>query len=298
MRCGAARRIGLAALASLIVLCGAADAHVLFDRATLRRWTADSAAVVVAEFESDVGMWRAEDGSDRQEFFRVRVAEVLYGDVTPGVIEFFPHAEGFPSFHKGDRALLYLERTSEHLEFTSLAPRFPWFSTQGAGQEWRLDAGASGEAVLEIARRIAGQRSSSPSNPRQALRDLMLAELASDVPRLRSDAITELVRARDMPGFFDSETTPAFTAWLDGGRLPASERLALVRILDGAPGFDADARLFAMTHEPLAGRALTQLVRAAGSRENPRLRAWLAGLAEDPRLEVQREASAALASAK
>ncbi len=298
MRIGAVRHAGFATIASLVVLGSAAHAHVLFDRATLRQWTTDCAAVVVGEFETDVEMWRAEDGSDRQEFFRVRVDEVLYGGVSPGVIEFFPHAEGFPSFHKGDRALLYLDRTSEHLEFTSLAARFPWFSTQGAGQEWKLDAGASGEAVLEIARRVAGQRSFRPSDPRRALRDLMLAELTSGVPRLRSDAITELIHTRDLPGFFDDETTPAFAAWLDGGRLPASERLALVRILDGAPGFDADARLLAMTQEPMAGRAFTQLVRAAGSSEDPRLRSWLAGLAEDPRPEVQREARAALAIAQ
>lgn len=293
----AARAMGLAAIASLVVLGSATRAHVLFDRATLRQWTTDAAAVVVVEFETDVEMWRAEDGSDHQEFFRVRVDEVLYGGVAPGVIELFPHAEGFPSFHKGDRALLYLERTSDHLEFTSLAPRFHWFSTQGAGQEWKLEPGANGEAVLEIARRLAGQRSSRPSDPRRALRDLTLAELTSGVPRLRSDAIAELVRARDLPGFFDEESTPAFTAWVDGGRLPVSERLALVRILDGAPGFDADARLVAMTHEPLAGSAFAQLVRTAGSREDPRLRAWLTGLAEDARPEIQREARAALATA-
>lgn len=295
MRTRAARHLGFAAIATLAVLGSAARAHVLFDRSTLRQWTTDASAVVVAAFETDVEMWRADDGSDRQEFFRVRVAEVLYGDVSPGVIEFFPHAEGFPSFRKGDRTLLYLERTSDHLEFTSLAPRFRWFSTQGAGQEWKLEAGPSGDAVLEIARRLAGQRSSRPSDPRRALRDLTLAELSSGVPRLRGDAIAELIRARALPGFFDDETTPAFTAWLDGGRLPASERLALVRILDGAPGFDADARLLAMTREALAERAFTQLVRTAGSSEDPRLRAWLASLADDPRPEVQREARAALA---
>jgi hypothetical protein len=278
-----------------LLLAGAAHAHVLFDRATLRQWTADAAAVVVAEFESDAGMWSAADGSDRQEFFRVRVVESLFGAATPGALEFFPHAEGFPSFHKGDRALLFLERTSEQLEFSSLAPRFRWFSTQGAGQEWKLDAGASGDAVLEIARRLAGQRSSRPSDPRQALRDLILAELASGVPRLRSDAIAELIRARDLPDFFGGETLSAFAVWLDGGKLPATERLALIRILDDAPGFDADARLRAMTREPLSGRELTQLVRAAGAREDPRLRAWLAELAQDPRPEVQREARAALA---
>ena len=157
--------------------------------------------------------------------------------------------------------------------------------------------GAAGAAVPARARRLAGQRSSRPSDPRRALRDLTLAELTSGVPRLRSDAIAELVRARDLPGFFDEESTPAFTAWLDGGRLPVSERLAPVRILDGAPGFDADARLVAMTDEPLAGSAFAQLVRTAGSREDPRLRAWLEGLAEDPRPEIQREARAALATA-
>ena len=289
-----ARRAGLVAIALLGLIANAADAHVLFDRATLRQWTADSAAVVVAEFESDVAIWSAEDGSDRQEFFRVRIVEPLYGAATPGPLEFFPHAEGFPSFHKGDRVLLFLERTSDQREFSSLAPRFRWFSTQGAGQEWKLEPGPGGDAVLEIARRLAGQRATPPADPRQSLRDLILAELASGVPRLRSDAIAELIRARDLPGFFDAETLSAFTVWLEGGKLSATERLALIRILDGAPGFDADARLRAMTQEPLSGRELTQLVRAAGSREDPALRAWLAGLVADPRPDVQREARAAI----
>lgn len=291
---GGARHAGLVAIALLGLIANAADAHVLFDRATLRQWTADSAAVVVAEFESDVAIWSAEDGSDRQEFFRVRVVEPLYGAATPGPLEFFPHAEGFPAFRKGDRVLLFLERTSEQREFSSLAPRFRWFSTQGAGQEWKLEAGPGGDAVLEIARRLAGQRATPPADPRQALRDLTLAELASGVPRLRSDAIAELIRARDLPGFFDAETRSAFTIWLEGGKLSVTERLALIRILDGAPGFDADARLRAMTQEALSGRELTQLVRAAGSRDDPGLRAWLAGLAQDPRPDVQREARAAI----
>jgi hypothetical protein len=46
---------------------------VLFDRATLRQWVGESDAVALVAFESDVALWTAPDGSDRQDVFRVRV---------------------------------------------------------------------------------------------------------------------------------------------------------------------------------------------------------------------------------
>jgi hypothetical protein len=288
------RRARIAAAVALLLLAsGRADGHVLFDRTTLRQWTAEADAAVVAEFESDVQMWRAPDGSDRQEFFRVRVVEVLHGAIAPGTLDYFPHAEGFPRFRAGDRALLFLERTSERAEFAPLAPRFAWFSTQGAGQEWKLARGPEGAMVKEIAQRLAAHRRDRPADPRGALRELVMAELASGVPRLRGDAIAELVRAREWPGFLDADSTPALAAWIDADALSATERLALVRVLDGAPGFDADAKLRAMTRESLNGAELVQLVRAAGTRDDPVLRAWLATLLEDPRPEARREARAA-----
>jgi hypothetical protein len=280
----------------LALVAGApAGAHVILERGTLRQWTVDSAAAVVAEFVSDASMWRAGDGSDRQEYFRVRVVATLHGPLEPGPLEFFPHAEGFPDFRAGERALVFLERTGERPEFARLAGRFPWFSTQGAGQEWKLEPGIAGESVLEIARRLASYRAAPPPDPRRALRDVVLAELASGVPRLRRDAIAELVRARGWPGFLDAESTSSLASWAERPALPATERLALVRLLEGAPGFDADARLRAMTGEPLDGRELAQLVRTAGTRSDPALRAWLAALADDPRPEIQREARSALA---
>jgi hypothetical protein len=279
---------------ALAALAGAARAHVVFDRATLRQWTADSAAAAVVVFESDGQLWRADDGSDRQDFFRVRVESVLYGALEPGVLEFFPHAEGFPSWHAGDRALLFLERTADRIEFTSLVPRFRWFSTQGAGQEWKLPPGTSGVRILDVAQRLASHRVQRPADPDRALREVLLAELGSGEPRLRRDAIAELVTARLRPGFLDAEAMRSFGGLVDAGELSPTERLALLRLLDGAPGFDANARLRAMTREPLEGPALAQLVRVAGASDDAVLRAWVATLEDDTRPEIQREARAAL----
>lgn len=292
----ASRSAAIAIGVLLLLASRGATAHVLFDRTTLRQWSAEADAAVIAEFDGDARMWRAADGSDRQEFFRVRVVEVLYGAIAPGTLDWFPHVEGFPGFRAGDRALLFLERTAAHPEFATLADRFTWFSTQGAGQEWRLAPGPEGAAVKEIALRLIAHRRDRPADPRGALRELLMAELASGVPRLRADAITELVRAREWPGFLDAASTPSFAAWIESGSLSATQRLALVRILDGAPGFDADAKLRAMTREPLAGAELAQLVRAVGTRDDPALRGWLATLAGDPRPDVRREAHAALAT--
>ena len=125
---------------------------------------------------------------------------MLFGAVEVGPLEFFPHAEGFPSFRAGDRALLFLERTADRDEFRSLAARFPWFSAQGAGQEWILPPDDAGVRILEVARRLASHRAQRPTDPTRALRDVVLAELASGVPRLRRDAIAELVTARLRPG--------------------------------------------------------------------------------------------------
>jgi hypothetical protein len=288
------RRAWIAVVGALLILVSdRAGAHVLFDRTTLRQWTAEADAAVVAEFESGVQTWSAPDGSDRQEFFRVRVVEVLHGAIGEGTLDYFPHAEGFPRHHAGDRALLFLERTDAHPEFAPLASRFAWFSTQGAGQEWKLERGPEGAAVKEIALRLTAYRRDRPADPRAALRDLLLAELASGVPRLRGDALAELVRAREWPGFLDAAATPAFAAWIDAVALSATQRLALIRVLEGAPGFDADAELRAMTREHLTGAERAQFVRVARTRDDPVLRAWLATLADDPRPDVRREAHAA-----
>jgi hypothetical protein len=288
------RSAALAFGVALVTIATAARAHVVFDRGTLRQWTADSAAAAVVVFESDGQLWRADDGSDRQDFFRVRVETVLYGALAKGPLEFFPHAEGFPSFRAGERALLFLERTADRIEFTSLAPRFPWFSTQGAGQEWKIPPGEAGVRILEVAQRLASHRTQRPADPGRALREVLLAELGSGVARLRRDAIAELITARSRPGFLDAESMRSFGAFADAGELSVTERLALVRVLDGASGFDAAARLRAMTREPIEGPALTQLVRVAGASDDAVLRAWVATLASDARPEVQREARAAL----
>lgn len=294
MRRGAAALL----LASVALAAGAAPAHVLFDRVTLRQWVRESAAVVRVEFESDAEMWSAPDGSDRQEFFRVRVVETLAGEVAPGPLEFFPHAEGFPLFARGDRALLFLERTAERPEFASLAPRFAWHSAQGAGQEWRLPAGDEGEAIAEVARRLAALRSAPPSDPLHALREHLVTELASPSARLRRDAIVELMRTDAALGFLDGATVTALAPFADARALPPLERLALIRLLDGAPGFDADARLVALTRERLDERETRELVWSTAQRDLPALRRWVEARADDPRESVRREARAALANAR
>ncbi|HSJ97923.1 MAG TPA: hypothetical protein VLC53_12660 [Myxococcota bacterium] len=293
MSAGAPRRLRAAALALAAALCaGGARAHVLFERATLREWLLGADLAVVAEFEGDARLWQAPDGSDRQEWFRVRVVETLRGTAPGATLDFTPHAEGFPAFRAGDRALLFLARSATRPEFAGIAARFPWISFQGAGHEWRL-VGGDGAAILAVARRWAAL-SSARTGLQAELRDLLLAELGSGVARLRADALSELVAMRGLPGFLDATTTAALAAWADAPGLPAAQRLALVKLLDGAPGFDAPARLRALADAPLEGPALLQLIRVAGASDDPELRAWLVARSEDPRPAVRREASAAL----
>ena len=283
-----------AALFCALWLAGSAQAHVLYGRTTLRQWIAQSPVVAVVEFESDVQMWRAEDASDRQEYFRVHALETLRGAAPPGSFEFFPHAEGFPGFHAGDRALLFLEPTSKRIEFTTLAARFPWFSAQGAGSEWIL-AGAGGERILDVARRWSRLRDTSVADPAGAVRAILLAALGSGVARLQDDAIAELVAVRTLPGVLDADGAAAFAAFADAPDLGLTQRLALVRLLEGAPGFDARPRLRALARESGAnGSGLAQMIQVAAASDDPELREWLAAFAEDPRPWVRREALAAL----
>jgi len=271
---------------------GAARAHVLFERATLRQWLLGADLAVVVEFETDSSLWQAPDGSDRQDWFRVRVIETLRGSPPGATLDFSPHAEGYPAFRAGDRALLFLARSAKRPEFSAIAARFPWVSFQGAGQEWRL-AGADGEAILAVARRWAAL-ATARSGVATELRAVLLAELGSGVARLRADALAELVALRTLPGFLDAPTTAAFAAWADAPGLPSSQRLALAKLLEGAPGFDAGARLRALTEEDLDGPVLLQLIRVAGASADPRLRPWLVAQGADPRPVVRREALLAL----
>jgi hypothetical protein len=289
---GAAR---LAALGLALGVVAPVRAHVVYERATLREWITRSELVVVALFEDGPRVWQAPDGSDRQEFFRVRVDEALHGVAPTGSFEFFPHAEGFPRFRAGDRALLFLEPTRARAEFASLAPRFPWFSVQGAGQEWIL-AGTDGEAARAIARRWASLRAAGAGDPTGAVRALLVDELGSGVARLRADAVSELVRVHALPGFLDAEGVAALAPFADAPALSLTQRLALVRLLEGRPGFDVRPRLRALAREAEAGSGaeLAQMMRVAGASDDPELHAWLAALAGDARPWVRREAAGAL----
>lgn len=279
-------------LAALVAAALPARAHVVFERTSLREWLTRSALVVVAEFESDVEMWSAPDGSDRQEFFRVRVLETLKGPAPASPLEFFPHAEGFPRFQAGDRALLFLERSDARREFAALATRFPWFSVQGAGHEWRLAPGAEGARVLATARRWLALRGDAPSDPIGAVRSLLVDQLGSEVPALRADAVAELVRMRELPGFLDDEGVAAFAPFTTSPALSIGQRLALVRLLDGGPGFDPNPALRALAVEARSGSnaELAQTIRAAAASDDPALQTWLAELADDERTWVRRAA--------
>lgn len=293
----AALRALAAGLALAVAASPAARAHVLFERATLREWLLGADLAIVARIESGPAVWQAPDGSDRQEWFRVRVLETLRGTAPDEkTLDFTPHAEGFPDFRPGDRVLLFLARSERRPEFAAIAHRFPWVSFQGAGHEWRL-VGADGDAILAIAKRWAAL-ARMREGLEDELRAVLLAELSSGVARLRSDAIAELVTARRLPGFFDGRTTAAFAAWADAPGLPFAERLALVRLLDGAPGFDAAARLEALAAEPVDGPLLLQLIRAAGASGDARLRPWLTARSADPRPAVRAEAQLALQRAR
>lgn len=300
-------------LLGIALLVGAmpASGHVLFERIVLRDWAQRSELVLVVEMAAPLAVWRADDGSDRQEFYAVRVLDTLKGDrpIPRGeTLEFFPHAEGGPGWAPGDRLVLFLEPTASRPELQSLAARFPWYSEQDAGQEWILRRGpgapATNPPVLAPEAELRGlvrdwiALARTPSAEAQARhRALLAVQLASADARLRQDAITDLVRARDLPGFFARESDVApFAKRARSSRTPASDRIALALLLDGRPGFDAPAVLRSLTRQPLPPADRMTLIRVAGGVPDEGLARWLESLLADSDPAVRAEAAAALRS--
>ncbi len=268
-----------------------AGAHVVYDRTTLRQLAGSSELVLRVEFSSPLEVWSAADGSDHQEYFSARVIEAVKGSPSGATLDFFSHAEGEPRWRTGDVALLFLDRTASRAEFARLAGRFPWFSIQDAGLEWRVPRGEEKE-IVQAARAWAAL---GPDPEIARVRALVLKGLRSPSSALRADALSELVRAREAQHFFAtaSDVRP-FAALTAQGPLSVPQRVALVKLLEGAPGFDAAARLRALTKAPLGPGDRTTLIRVAGSVPDPALSAWLADLLAAPDATVRRDAVTAL----
>jgi hypothetical protein len=286
-----AGRAVVALAAAGLAIAPALEAHVVYERVTLRQYLQESSLAVVAEIDGAGRLWTAPGRSDRQEVFRARVREVLAGPQPPAALEFFSHAEGLPRFRDGDRVLLFLERSEERPEFAALAARFPYLTVQGPGAEWRLE-GAAGEAVLAHARALVAAARGAPDSVVPRLRGLVLSALASPSAALRADARAELVVQGDTPGFLSD---PADFAALAGDPAwPLRERVALVRLLEGRPGLDA-----APTWGLLRGAAQTAperiaLLRAGATSSDSAQVGWTAALLVDPDPRVRREAALAL----
>jgi hypothetical protein len=250
----------------------------------------------VVEFEAPLRTWSQAGGGDRQDYYRVRVLDVIAGSPPEAEqIDFFPHAEGAPRFRAGERALLFLERTELRPEFASLAARFPWFSVQAAGEEWSLE-GAEGAAVLDAARAWARWLAGADAGAPDHLRALLLRQLGSPVARLRRDALLELVRARDLPGVLDAPgDAAAFAALLAGGTLPVAERLTLLQLLEGRPGFDPNPVWEALFASQLEPREWSAVLRVAGRDDAPGLSARIGELLAAPDPALRRAAAEALA---
>ncbi len=226
----------------------------------------------------------------------MRAVEAIAGDAPRAPFDVFPHAEGVPLYREGDIALLFLERTSRRPEFASLAGRFPFFTIQERGQEWKLmDRDAM--AVRAAARAYQDLRSNRTADGRAALRTLLLRNLRSEVPALRADAVAELLRARGLPDFFPGpEALAPFTALVGReSELPLTTRVALARTLDGVQGFDADAAVRAMTTETLDREERLALVRVAGNVRDPAVSLWLSRRLGSADATERREAAYALA---
>jgi hypothetical protein len=300
---GHARTLAALALAALAIAAAEGRAHVVFERPTLRAWARASNAIALAEIAAPVAVWTATDGSDHQEYFSARVLETIAGPALPTALDFFPHAEGLPRFHAGERVILFLERTAEHAGGAHLAARFPWFTLQGPGQEWRVgrasEESAGGDPVIAALRAWLALRERPAPD---AIRAQLLRQLESNDPRLRDDALVELVRARHETGVLATADDVAPFARLTGGDpnpdersgLSVPQKVALARLLEDSPGFAIEPALLGLTRAPLDERGRAAVMRAAGQARSPALSLWLAAQLRDADPRVAREAATAL----
>ena len=185
--------------------------HVVVRRRSLRQWSQQSALVAVADVLTPIQIWSAADGSDHQEYFTIRVFETVAGAWLVGKrgaeVDVFAHAEGQPRIRVGDRMMVFLDRSADHPEFAQLAKHFPYFTSQGAGDEWKVDGD---DPVLPgIVREWRELRNGETY---VALRTLVLRELAVKNARIRGDGIGELLRLRGRNEFSRrSRPSPAYS---------------------------------------------------------------------------------------
>lgn len=243
---------------------GVVLAHVVYERTSLRQWAQQAVLIIVAEITEPLHVWSAADGSDHQEVFTLRVIEVIAGTPPAESFRVFPHAEGAPLYEAGDRALLFLDRSGSRAEFASLAADFPYFTAQGAGQEWKLDV--ADPSPIEIARAWRGLAADPDYASR---RDLLLHQLASGYAQLRAEAIADLMRLRVDQEFRADPVAAARLAEMAAQpRRSLAERIGIVRTLNGVGGFSTVAALTGIAAEVGEGSGRAEVVRAfAGIRD-------------------------------
>ncbi len=244
-------------------------AHVVFQRQSLRQWAQQADVIVVADILSGLAVWSAPDGSEHQEYFKARVVQSLTETQLPETLDVFPHAEGEPRFKTGDRALLFLDRTGSRAEFAHMAHRFPYFTTQGAGDEWIVDAGDADITAIAVRWRTLGR-----NRTYKAQRDLLLLQLDSSIRRLHVEAISDFLKLKHQLQR-DREAIERLTAMSRSSRLGVGERVGLIGLLSGVPEYAAGAELFRLAGEVSETRDRALVIRAAGRLRDDSTTTWL-----------------------
>jgi HEAT repeat protein len=111
---------------------------------------------------------------------------------------------------------------------------------------------------------------------------------------LQRDAFLELLRARASVGLLDRpETVARFAGLVDDRRLPLARRAALLQLLAGRPGFDAEGAFVRLAGSAQDARERQTLVRQLGASDLAPVGPWLARQAASPDAALRRAAVAA-----
>ena len=227
--------------------------------------------MVLARVLAPLRAWSAPDGSDHQEYFSAEVLERIDGDPGGKQIDVFAHAEGEPRLRTGDHVVLFLDETAERAEFATLAVRFPHFTTQGAGQEWRFDP--DDPTMPDLVRRW---RALAGKNDEGARMRLLVEQLQDGNPRLASDAITELVGMRARSGFAsDPEARATLVGMSRDQERKLQHRLVLIRLLDGSENYSAADELLKIAATDLQAPERVAVLRSSARIGDPRVTKWI-----------------------
>ena len=277
-RCAGRGGARACALALALCLAAPASAHLLARGTPLSELAASSPVAVIGRVEAVA----AEAGARRASLL---VEQALRGEVAPGAIQLSLDGHHPPDYQPGDRVLVFL---------TGGAP--PWHSRQTSldrvdvpGDEAEREALVAATRAYATLADVPGRR----ARIEQGLAPLSLAHLASASPRVRREALLDLMALAPARALDEGDVQRLVAVALRR-ETPATLAPGLVPVLDAVRGSDPIPALLAVLEGSPSPRARALAAQAVGRRRAAAAAPALGRALADPALEVRLTARRAL----